>query len=399
MAATTRLYGLGTATPPDSAPQAAVGAFMARVVAAEAERAAASSAREPGPPRPVRSARLIRRLYAESGIERRYSVLADYTRDDPAAFRFFPPNWALHPFPTTADRMAVYREASVALAAEAALAAMAEAGVGPDDVTHLVVSTCTGFFAPGPDVMLVRRLGLAPTVKRTVIGFMGCNAGFNGLRTADDVVRADEDAVVLQLCVELCSLHFQRDDASETLIANCLFSDGASAAVWAADGRFPGGHAVVQGTHSAIHDDSLGQMGWRIGDHGFVMTLSDTVPDTLAAAIGPFVDALLAGGRSARERVAGWAIHPGGKRIVAGLGRALALSDDELGSAYGVLRDYGNMSSATILFVLRRELERVRGQRRPDDASTPDDGRPRDIVALGFGPGLSLEGAVLRATP
>lgn len=394
--ATTRLYGLGTATPPHSAPQAAVGAFMARVVAAEAERVASlPAARALGARRPVRSPRLIRRLYAESGIERRFSVLADYAQDDPAAFRFFEPNWALHPFPTTADRMAVYREASVALAADAALAALADARVAPGDVTHLVVSTCTGFFAPGPDVMLVRRLGLAPTVKRTVIGFMGCNAGFNGLRAAADIVGADDGAVVLQLCVELCSLHFQRGDASETLIANCLFSDGASAAVWAGDGRFPGGHGTVLGTHSLIHDDSLGHMGWRIGDHGFVMTLSDAVPDTLAAAIGPFVDALLAGGRSARERVAGWAIHPGGKRIVEGLGRALALSDAQLASAYGVLRDFGNMSSATILFVLQREIERLRAARAAADVvGGGDDGA--DLVALGFGPGLSIEGAVLR---
>ncbi|MEO8082979.1 MAG: type III polyketide synthase [Ardenticatenales bacterium] len=405
MGTTTRLYGLGIATPPHHSPQAAVGAFMARVVAAEAERTAAEAvlaARSTSPVaepasaarRPVRSARLIRRLYAESGIERRFSILADYTKVDPDGFCFFPPNWALHPFPTTADRMAVYREASVDLAAEAARAALAEAGIAPGDVTHLVISTCTGFFAPGPDVMLVRRLGLAPTVQRTVIGFMGCNAGFNGLRNAGAIVGADEGAVVLQVCVELCSLHFQRDDASETLIANCLFSDGASAAIWAADGRFPGGHGTLRGTHSRIHDDSLDQMGWRIGDHGFVMTLSDAVPDTLSEAIGPFVDVLLAGSGSARARVAGWAIHPGGKRIVEGLGRALALSDAQLSSAFGVLRDYGNMSSATILFVIQRELARLRAAGEEGGAAGGDDGG--DVVALGFGPGLSIEGAVLR---
>ncbi|MBK6769610.1 MAG: type III polyketide synthase [Ardenticatenales bacterium] len=403
---TTRLYGLGTATPPHSAAQADVGTFMARVVAAA------------GPAngnRPVRSARLIRRLYAESGIARRHSVLADYACDDPAAFTFFPPNWALDPFPTTAERMVVYREASVELGARAAQQALADASMTARDVTHLVISTCTGFFAPGPDVLLLRRLGLAPNTARTVIGFMGCNAAFNGLRTADDIVRSNADAVVLQICVELCSLHFQRDDASETLIANCLFADGASAAVWAADGARPGGHAALLGTFSTVHDDSLDQMGWRIGDHGFVMTLTDAVPDTLARAIHPFVQSLLHRSRTDLDRVAGWAIHPGGRRIVEGIGRALELDEPDLASAYGVLRDHGNMSSATILFVLQRELDRLRsGSSDVGDGSPAErlgvvapvrvgsDGRDivgRDIVALGFGPGLSLEGAVLRATP
>lgn len=375
----TWLHGIGTATPPHSAAQADVGAFMARVVAAAAERAA------PGG-RPPRGARLIRRLYAESGIARRHSVLADYARDDPAAFAFFPPNWALDPFPTTAARMARYREASVDLGAAAAAAALADAGVAAAEVTHLVVTTCTGFFAPGPDIELQRRLGLSPAVARTVIGFMGCNAGFNALRTADEIVRGRPEAVVLQLCVELCSLHFQRDDAAETLIANCLFADGASAAVWAGAGR-GGGRARVVATRSAVDADSGDQMGWRIGDHGFVMTLSDRVPDTLARAIGPFVAGLRAAGGRAAGAAAGWAVHPGGRRIVEGIGRALGLGEGDLVSAYDVLRDFGNMSSATILFVLERELARL----GPEAAG--------DVVALGFGPGLSLEGALLRVGP
>lgn len=438
-AVTTRLYGLGTATPPHSAAQADVGAFMARVVAAAAERrrGAAEDGESSGDitgaangARPPRSARLIRRLYAESGIARRHSVLADYTCDDPAAFAFFPANWALDPFPTTAERMVVYRESSVDLGAEAARRALADASIAPGDVTHLVISTCTGFFSPGPDVLLLRRLGLQPTVARTVIGFMGCNAAFNGLRTADDIVRSNADAVVLQVCVELCSLHFQRDDTSETLVANCLFADGASAAVWAADGARPDGHASLLGTCSAVHDDSLDQMGWRIGDHGFVMTLTDAVPNTLARAIHPFVRSLLDRSRTGPDRVAGWAIHPGGRRIVEGIGRALELDEPDLASAYGVLRDYGNMSSATIFFVLQRELDRLRtGGAAEGDGSPAErdgvvapvrhgsvgrdsvgrdavgrdsvgrDGVGGDIVALGFGPGLSLEGAVLRATP
>ncbi len=275
-----------------------------------------------------------------------------------------------------------------ALAAERALAA---AGVAAGDVTHLVISTCTGFFAPGTDVLLLRRLGMATTTARTVLGFMGCYAGVSGIRTCDEIVRADGDAVVLQVAIELCSLHYQTDASPDTIVANAIFADGASAAVYGGEERFAeragvGGAPVarVVGSHSDISADSLDKMSWRIGDTGFIMTLDAGIPAVLRDEAPGFVRALAKAGGVEREDIAGWAIHPGGRKIVESLQQTLELSDADVGSSYGVLRDYGNMSSATILFVLQRELAR---------------GLPAGsvVAALAFGPGLTMEGALLAA--
>lgn len=329
-----------------------------------------------------RALALVERIYPRSGIGRRSSVVEDYAHDDPSRFRFYPSNWALDPVPTTADRMKFYEEASVTLAEEAARAALANAGIKAQSVTHLVLSTCTGFFAPGPDVLLVHRLGLGLHVRRTVIGFMGCYAGFNGIRCAQQIVRAEPEAVVLQVCVELCSLHFQRDSDPESLVSNCLFGDGSAAAVFAGPQHADRKQASLVATHTAL-DNSLDHMTWRIGDHGFRMRLSTEVPRTLKKNAVPFVDALLDFARTGRkEGGLGWAIHPGGRQIVDALGEVLDLEDRDLESSRRVLLDHGNMSSATILFVLNRAL-----------TSNADSSH---VVALGFGPGLTMEGAVFR---
>jgi predicted naringenin-chalcone synthase len=326
--------------------------------------------------------RYVDRIGAASGVEIRYSVLADYAKEDPAEFAFFPKIWSLEPFPTTAARMALYEVESVELGLRAAARALADAAIEPAAVTHLVVTTCTGFFAPGPDVALTARLGLAPTVDRTIVGFMGCYAGFTALRAADRIVRADPDAVVLMISIELCSLHFQKDLQLSTLVAASLFGDGAAAAVFAREGRFSGGRGTLAGARSSVHPGSADQMRWRIGDHGFVMTLASEVPATLGAETEPFVRALLAESGTTRDAIRGWAVHPGGPKIIDAIQRALSLLDDDLASSRAVLRRFGNMSSATILFVLKEELLRARG--------------PGDLVLLGFGPGLTMEGALLR---
>jgi alpha-pyrone synthase len=293
----------------------------------------------------------------------------------------FPPNWQLEPFPSTARRMEIYEKASVDLAEQAARGALAEAGIDPSEVTHLVICTCTGFFAPGPDILLARRLGLRPTVARSILGFMGCYAGFNGMRSADQIVRSQPRAVVLHVCVELCTLHFQKKASPDLLIANCLFSDGCAAAVYAAPGRGGKPLALVAGNHSHVEGDSLDQMTWHIGDTGFEMRLSVQVPRTLGRQAAPFVEALLDRASLARKDVASWAVHPGGRKIVEALAAPLDLGEEDLAPSYGVLNDYGNMSSATIYFVLDRRLR--------------DGGPAGPVVALGFGPGLTMEGAVL----
>ena len=319
------------------------------------------------------------KIYASSGITKRHSVLADYTKDSPADFEFFPPNWALEPFPTTAARMKVFEQWSVDLAEEACRKALRESGAEPAEITHLIFTTCTGLFAPGPDILLIGRLGLGAQVHRAVLGFMGCYAGFSGLRMAGQILGAEPEAVVLQVCVELCSLHFQKQALPDFIVANSLFADGAAAAVYARPGRFKGGLADLVATHSRVEKDSLEHMSWRIGPTGFEMRLDREVPARLKAAAPGFVAELF--DRAGLERSgSAWAIHPGGRKIVEEVQSSLGLTDSQVQSSFEVLGSCGNMSSGTILFVLDRELRR----------STQG-----AVAALGFGPGLTMEAAVL----
>lgn len=334
---------------------------------------------EATPPDPARDRvlDLARRVYAASGIETRHSVIGDWLEDDPERFTFFPKRWDLEPFPGTAQRMAMFEAESVELAVGAAAEVIARAGRSASDVTHLVISTCTGFFAPGLDVALVDRLGLAPSVRRQTLGFMGCYAGITGMRVADDIVRAHPRANVLQVAVELSTLHFQKRARPDLVVANALFADGAAAALWSGDaGGTP--LASLVAAASEIAPDSRAEMTWRIGDHGFEMSLARAVPATLHDSAPGFVDRMLRSARVDRGAVRGWAIHPGGTAIVDAVARSLGLGAADVALPLEVLRDHGNMSSATIFFVLERMLMEAGGP----------------IVALGFGPGLAVEGAV-----
>ncbi|MEM1349506.1 MAG: type III polyketide synthase, partial [Myxococcota bacterium] len=323
----------------------------------------------------------LERFYAKSGIERRYSVIPDYTMRDPEAFAFYGKNWELEPFPTTGRRMELFEQESVPLAARACRDAMQQAGVRPDEVTHLIVTTCTGFFAPGLDVMLLRELELSPSTQRLQIGFMGCYAGFNGMRQAHQIITAEPDAVVVQVCIELCSLHYQKDASLDSIVANCLFADGCAAAVWGRDER--GGLATIEGTACAVDGDSLDEMSWHIGDHGFRMGLRVDVPKTIERELPEFVEDLLASHTTQRAEIDRWAVHPGGRAILEAAEAALGLEDESLAIPRSVLRDFGNMSSATIFFVLQREFEQAAPGER--------------VVALGFGPGLTFEAALMEA--
>lgn len=368
----TSLIGIGLATPPYHGSQDEALTFMTRVM-----QAALPPDEAPG------VVAFMTRLYRRSGIENRHTVLADYTKSDPAEFEFFPRDWSLRPFPSTRARMALYEREALPLMERAARAAMAEAGVAPGDVTHLIVGTCTGFFAPGPDILLAQSLGLRADVSRTIVGFMGCYAGFSALRLADQIVRAERaGAVVLQVNVELCTPHFQVGGDPQIHVANCLFADGCSAAVWAAHDGGDAGLGVVRAVRCAVGADSLHQMSWHIGDEGFLMRLDAAVPATLRAESPEFVAALLESAVARRADVTGWAIHPGGKKIIEALRDSLGLDDDDVQSSWEILRGYGNMSSATTMFVLDRELRRA-------------DRAPGPVVALGFGPGLTMEGVVI----
>ena len=296
-----------------------------------------------------------------SGIDHRWSVLGDEARLDPNRFytRDTPPG--------TAKRMAVYAREAPKLALEAARGLPDLAGV-----THLIVASCTGFVAPGVDQIVARELGLARDVERVLIGFMGCYAGATALRTAGHLARANAGARVLVITVELCSLHLTEQADLEGMLAMAQFSDGAAAAIVSTEGP---GLAIGESLSAALEEsDEL--ITWTIGDQGFLMNLSGEVPGRLAHALAdPETRERILDGSEPKDLDA-WAVHPGGKSILDAVERALDLPGDALADSREVLRAFGNMSSATILFVLARMMAR----------------RPANGVALAFGPGLAMEG-------
>ncbi|WP_028566957.1 type III polyketide synthase [Salisaeta longa] len=322
-------------------------------------------------------------VYRSSHIDYRYSCIADYGRDDPSDFTFFPPNWALEPAPTTRQRNEHYRAAVVPLATDVAQRALNDAGLEASDVTHVVVASCTGFFAPGLDIELVKRLGLGRGTPRTFIGFMGCYAAFNALRVADSFCQQHPEARVLVVCAELCTLHFQVEDALESVVVNALFSDGAAAAVLSNRPAASGALTYVR-SQTRLDDDSMDAMTWAIGNTGFLMGLSSRVPNVIAEHLPAYLRDLLPPA-TAPSDVGFWAIHPGGRAIVDKAREVIGLPPEAVRDSLEVLRQNGNMSSPTILFVLKRILER-------GPTANPYG------AAMAFGPGLTIEGALLQWT-
>ena len=283
------------------------------------------------------------------------------------------------PGPDTAARMRVYAAEALPLGGEASRNALDDAGVVPTAITHLVTVSCTGFSAPGLDVGLITALGLRPTVSRTHVGYMGCHGVLNAL----GVVRAfaaDPAARVLVCAVELCSLHYHFPWDPQAMVSNALFADGAAALVGAAaEPSHDAWRAVANG--SCVLPDSEDAMTWTITNHGFVMTLSPRVPNLIAAHLRPWLADWLAGHGLTVADVRSWAIHPGGVRILSAVEEALSLPLGTAAVSREVLREFGNMSSATVLFILERLRQR---------------GAPRPCVALGFGPGLVAEAVLFR---
>lgn len=323
---------------------------------------------------PPEEHRKLRIIYRASGIDSRYSVLEDYTRT--SGFTFFP-NDAQTPFPSTAQRMAAYEAAATPLA----LAAIRDA-LPPDfdytTITHLITFSCTGMYAPGLDLDLVAALGLQH-VSRTCINFMGCYAAFNALKVAHAFAQSQPQARVLLVGVELCTLHFQRINNYDHIVANSIFGDGAAAALIEREPHTTGGLSL-DAFHHAVVPDGASEMAWRIQDTGFHMQLTSYVPallhTNLSAAFAEWYAAL----GLAPDASLHYAIHPGGRKIIEAVQRALQLTPADLSASYDTLRRYGNMSSVSVLFVLKQLLA---------DGWEPGE----RALAMAFGPGLTVEAA------
>jgi predicted naringenin-chalcone synthase len=271
-----------------------------------------------------------------------------------------------------------YAEEAPRLALAAARAALEDAGVEADQITHLITVSCTGFFSPGLDARLIEALSLPRGVRRLHVGFMGCHAAFNALAAARDAA-AEPDARVLVCCVELCSLHLSYGVDPGKLVANALFADGAAAAVVGRDAEGGDGLCRLDDFSSYLIPDTHEAMTWKIGDHGFEMTLSAGVPEIIRRHLRGWCESWLGRHDLKLTDVAGWAIHPGGPKILAAVGEALEIESGDLRFSRGVLARHGNMSSATVLFILREMM---------GDISGP-------CVAIGLGPGLMAEGILI----
>ncbi|WP_046243686.1 type III polyketide synthase [Hymenobacter terrenus] len=335
-----------------------------------------------------RDTRKLRALYRVSGIEHRYSVLPDYGRPN-GEYTFFPNTPNLEPFPSVGQRMAAYRREALPLAIQAVGDCLRQVpDVVPSSITHLVTVSCTGMYAPGLDIELVQALGLRREVRRTCVNFMGCYAAMNAVKLADAFCQADAHARVLIVSVELCTLHFQKSPEEDHLISNALFGDGAAACLVQAE-PLPNDapNLTLQAFHCGLEPDGRDDMAWHINDFGFEMTLSSYVPKLIQRGIRQLTDGLLDSLSVQLGDIRHFAIHPGGRKILETIETALGLTRDDNRHAYRVLRDYGNMSSATVLFVLRDVLTHA----SPADHDAP-------VLSFAFGPGLTMEAMLLEVS-
>lgn len=320
---------------------------------------AAFTAYAPGLLSRPRDRALFARMAARAQIGHRYAVLPPGGAADTIDAEGFYTRGA---FPSTARRMARYASEALPLARRALDPLMA--GLAPGRITHLILTSCTGFYAPGLDLEILQAYGLPGSVERSVVGFMGCYAAMNALKLARHIVRSQPEAGVLVVNLELCSLHFHEADDLERVLSFLLFGDGCAAALVTAEPR----GLALHGFETAVLPGGRDLITWHIGDTGFEMHLSGKVPGLLERALPALaIDA---------EGVRHWAVHPGGRSILDAVEAALALPPDALAHSRGVLHDYGNMSSATVMFVLERMLA----------AGIPGSG-----LGLAFGPGLTAE--------
>lgn len=321
--------------------------------------------------------RRLKALYRSTKIAQRYSVLSDYGKL-PEAYTFYPNTADLEPFPSVSQRMMAYKKYALPLC----LKAIAKLS-NTENITHIITVSCTGMYAPGIDIEIIAALQLNTHIQRTAINFMGCYGAFNGLKMADTICKADAQAKVLLVCVELCTLHFQKKMDEDFLLSNALFADGAAAVLVEAQANENTKALALKSFFCDLYFEGKQDMAWQVGDLGFEMTLTSYIPKLVKAGIKALIDKLLQNAGLNAHEISLYAMHPGGKAILEAIEKALEISEEENKYAYSVLKNYGNMSSCTVLFVLEEILKDSKNQ------------KGQNILSCAFGPGLTLESMVL----
>jgi len=327
----------------------------------------------------------LKLLYARSAIETRHSVIPDYssTMEERA---FFPKTRNLLPFPNLEYRMQYFNKTALHLAVKA-IEDCVEGKIKYSQIIHLITVSCTGLSAPGLDVDLVQHLHLNENIHRSSINFMGCYAAIHALKQADYICKSDPDSRVLIVCVELCTLHFQKADDQDNIMANLLFADGAAAALIVPEGFAQTNqlHGFgLKNFHAQLSLNGKNEMAWQLSSTGFLMTLSSYIPELIERGIKNLFEKAAQHLQIKKQEIKHWAIHPGGRKVLEVIQKELELDDEALASSYKVLKDYGNMSSPTILFVLKHLWEEkvIREEKEI-------------TFAVAFGPGLTMESIML----
>lgn len=356
-----KIVSIGTAVPDYRYEQQKIFEFLSRVYAInEIEK------------------RKLRFLYKHSGIQTRYSVLNDYGL--PAnEWKFFIPTENLEPFPSLEKRMKSFREHAAPLSIKAINDCIRD--FKGQKITHLITVSCTGMSAPGLDLELTELLHLPATTWRTSINFMGCYAAIHALKLADAICKSDEKANVLIVCVELCTLHFQKKYTPDNISSGILFSDGAAAVLISGNKEING--MSIDHFYSSVSFKSKQEMVWELSSSGFLLTLSGYIPELIQEDFNGIVEECLKETNLDKEDITHWCIHPGGKKILEAVHNSLQFTNGQLQNCYDVLSEYGNMSSPTILFVLKRIQQALNKDQR------------YNIFGAAFGPGLTIETFIL----
>lgn len=323
--------------------------------------------------------RKLRFLYRQSQIETRYSPISDYSRPL-AEWKFYPHSENMEPFPSLEQRMSWYQKYAAPLSLDAIRQCL-EGKLKEEEITHLITVSCTGMSAPGLDLQLMELMELPRTVERTSINFMGCYAAIHGLKMANSICLSDSSAKVLVVCTELCTLHFQREATADNIASSMLFGDG-SAAVLVTHDDFRAKGLHLDSFYSEVVPKGKKDMSWELSSTGFLMTLSGYVPDLIEEDFEGLVNRALVKAGISREQVNQWCIHPGGKKILEVIQKELALAENALEASYQVLKEQGNMSSPTILFVLKKLLHKIYSGQKD---------KKETLLAAAFGPGLTME--------
>lgn len=328
--------------------------------------------------------RMIDAAAVHSGIESRYIVMPDA---DPNAENKFYSSGGEYVSPDTQKRMSEYEHWSKKLTVNAVGDLIKKNSVDPKSIDRLITISCTGFFAPGLDYHLIQEFQIPHSVKRTNIGFMGCAASLIGFNSVFEAMNSanQKSSNTLLVSVELCSLHLQTEPTRDNILANMIFADGCAAALFSnSDSTSLKPRFEMLSTSSFLFDNSAAFMGWKIGNFGFEMTLSPELPRIILETAIPALENILCDNGLTKEKIKHWALHPGGRAILDSLQKGLSLAEEQMQPSRKVLRNFGNMSSASILFVLKEIIE--------SEIVKPGE----YCCAVAFGPGLTMEVALLK---